>query len=115
MQIKLFDYQIVILKEIFKKYFVDKFSSFEKFLKYYPYKKRSINVSGEYLLLKHLRDSKEDNVELCKSTIIVESKELKNSAEFIVWIGSDSILIEGYSFEDRWLKSDSKIYIINHL
>ncbi len=108
MNLKLYDYEILVLKEFFKYCFAKSFASFNGFLNYYPYIQRDINKSGEFLLMRHLKNIEED-MKLCNVTVEAQSQDLKNGAEFIMWIGKDTILLEGYSFENRWLHSDSKI------
>jgi len=109
MSLKFYNYEILVLKKLFEYCLKSKFSSFDEFMKYFFHIQRDINQSGEYLFLKHSNNENENNMELCNYTIVLESEDLKNGAEFIAWIGKNSILIEGYSFEDKWIKPNSKV------
>ena len=111
MRAKLYNYEQQVLYKLFEYCFADIFDSYDEFLSYYPWRERSIDQTGEYLILKHIQNNNEEDVNLCDYTVSIESDDLKNGAEFIAWIGKNSILIEGYSFEDRWLRADSKVII----
>jgi hypothetical protein len=108
---KLFNYELSVLKKFYEYCYLKKYESFQNFLNSFPFVYRELTGSGEYLTLKKNKDSIENNMNLCNLTIYVDTCCLDNGAEFILWHNSECIILEGYSYENKWLKPECEVRI----
>ncbi|HIP61368.1 MAG TPA: hypothetical protein EYG98_02310 [Sulfurovum sp.] len=108
---KLFNYELDVINKFYIYDYLEKYATFENFLDNYSYIHRELSGNGEYLTFKKSRNSNEENMSLCNLTITIDTCCLANGADFILWQNSECIMLEGYSYEDKWLRPECEIKI----